>query len=80
MKDMTDCGIHRDYDFYDYDKVEKLQEKRSRKLMRIYKKILDAREKGDTKAIEKAREALMKHEEQDQIFKEKSQQSGYYWY
>lgn len=80
MKDLTECGIHHEYDFYDHDKLEKLQEKRSRKWLKLYKKFMEAREKRDEGVIEKAMDALGKHERQDVIFKEKSQQTGYYWY
>jgi hypothetical protein len=72
--------IYDDYDFWDHDELEKLQEKRARQWLRLYKKMLDARSAGNTKALEKAVEALQKHEAQDRILKGKSQQCGYYWY
>ena len=77
---MTDCGIYSDYDFYDYDKVEKLQKKRSLKWLKLYKKFIDAKKRGNKKALEKTEKTLMKHELEDWVLKGKSQETGYYWY
>lgn len=67
------------YDYNDHNKLEKLQEKRSFQWIKLYKKIRDAKEKGDEKALAKAKEAMRKHEAQDQIIKAKANETGYYW-
>lgn len=58
-------------DFYDYDGLEKLQEARARKWIKLYLKA----KKGEKKAVE----AIRKHEEEDRELKQKARESGYYW-
>lgn len=58
-------------DFYDWDALEKLQDKRAKKQMKLWLKAM----KGD----EKAKKALIKHEEQDAILKERAEETGYPW-
>jgi hypothetical protein len=90
MEGMADCDIYDDDDFYgieglddcntcDEDKIEKLQEKRARKWLQLYKKFMDAREKNDKAALEKTKEALRKHDEQDRVFKKKAEESCSFW-
>lgn len=67
------------YDYYDHDKLEKLQEKRSLQWIKLYKKMMDAREKGDEKALVKAKEDMRKHEAQNKIIKAKARATGFYW-
>lgn len=67
-------------DFYDYDTMEKLQESRNKKYMKLFRQYYDAKEKGDEPAIKKAVRAMSKHKDQDEKLKEKCSQSGYYWY
>lgn len=72
-------NINNDYEYYDHKKLEKLQDKRSMQWLKLYKKMMDARKKGDEKSLSKAREALMKHEEKDEIIKEKANNTGFFW-
>lgn len=58
-------------DFYDYDKLEKLQETRARKWLKLY---LNAKN-GDKKAIKD----IQKHEEEEREIKNRARQSGYHW-
>lgn len=58
-------------DFYDYDGLEKLQETRARKWIKLYLKA----KKGEKKAVE----AIQKHEEEDRELKKRARESGYYW-
>ena len=58
-------------DFYDYDGLEKLQESRARKWLKLYLKA----KKGEKKAVE----AIRKHEEEDREIKKRASESGYYW-
>lgn len=67
-------------DFYDYDTMEKLQESRNKKYIKLFRRYYDAKEKGDEPAIKKAVRAMSKHKDQDEKLKEKCSQSGYYWY
>ena len=78
--DLSKFNKYEYFDYYDYDKVEKLHEKRSYQWIKLYKKVSDAQEKGDEKALAKAIEAMRKHEEQDRIIKAKANQAGYFWY
>jgi len=68
------------YDFYDHEAMEKLQESRAKKHIELFKKWYKAKEKEDKQATKKAIKALNKHKAQDEILKEKSQETGYYWY
>lgn len=58
-------------DFYDYDKLEKLEERRARKWIKLYVKA----KKGEEKALED----LKKHEKENAEIKEKARAAGYYW-
>ncbi len=67
------------FDWYDFNKVEKLNQNRSKQLLKLLVKLKNANKKNDVKAIAKAREALKRHEEQDEVFKENARKCGYYW-
>jgi len=69
-----------DYDFYDYDKVEKLQNERASEYMDLVRKWHKAKEKGDDAAKKKVIQAMSKHKESDKVLKEKAEKAGYYWY
>ena len=58
-------------DFYDHEKLEKLQESRARKWLKLFLKA----KQGDPKALE----AIKKHEAEDRELKRRASQSGYYW-
>lgn len=68
------------YDFYDYDAMEKLQERRSKKYMDLFRKWHRANENKNEKAKHKALVAMQVHKKQDEALKEQSCKSGYYWY
>ena len=44
--DLIEEGIYSDYDFYDYDKVEKIHEKHIRRQVQLRMKIREAEAKG----------------------------------
>lgn len=58
-------------DFYDHSMLEKLQEKRARKWIKLFLKA----KKGDPKAIE----AIKKHEAEDRVLRESASETGFYW-
>lgn len=58
-------------DFYDWDGLERLQEKRAKKYIKLYSKA----KSGD----QKAKEALRKHESEEKILKTKATITGYHW-
>jgi len=58
-------------DFYDWDELERLQEKRAKKFIKLYSKAKE----GD----QKAKEALRKHESEEKILKTKATITGYHW-
>lgn len=64
----------------DEDKYEKMNEKRSKQWIKLYQKMMIARDKGDEQALRKAREAMIKHEQKDRIFKSKAKDAGFDWY
>lgn len=68
MKGIRDIDL---IDFYDYDGLEKLQETRARRWLKLYLKA----KKGDKKAVE----AIRKHEEEEREIKKRARESGYYW-
>ncbi|MDB2614338.1 hypothetical protein N9Y92_04200 [Chlamydiales bacterium] len=80
MSELSVCGIYGDYDFYDHGSVEKLHNLRSKKKAAIYKRIAIKEKKGSLEARSKALRALVKHLDDDEIYKEKASKSGYYWY
>jgi hypothetical protein len=67
-------------DWHDYKAVEKFNEKYSLKWLRLYKKMMEARDKKDQNALNKARDAWMKHSKKDDTYRKKSVEScGYCW-
>lgn len=69
--DLNDC---------DDDKIwEELNNRCSKQWLRLYKKMMDARDKGDAPALEKAKEAMRKHEEKEMILKEKARRADFDW-
>lgn len=58
-------------DFYDWEKLDRLQEKRAKKLLSLLSKAKD----GD----QKAKEALRKHKAEEKILKTKATITGYHW-
>ncbi len=69
-----------DYEFYDYEKVEKLRKEHSEKHMEIVRKWYAAKEKGDAKAMKRWIKALSKHKEENLKLKERAESAGHYWY
>lgn len=59
-------------DFYDWDELDKIRERRDKKEVKLMGKAF----KGDKKAMQE----LQKHRKQNEIMKEKSRKTGYYWY
>lgn len=78
--DLSKFNKYEYFDYYDYDRVEKLHEQRSYQWLKIQKRIMDAKEAGDEKALNKALEALRKHHALEQFIKAKAAQAGYFWY
>jgi len=58
-------------DFYNWNELEKLHERRAKKWLKLLQKI----EKGDPRA----NEAMKKHEEEDRILRERARRTGFYW-
>ncbi len=58
-------------DFYNYDKLDKLHEMRSRKWLKLFFKTKN----GNQKDIE----VIRKHEAQDKELKRRSRLADYYW-
>jgi hypothetical protein len=58
-------------DFYDHEKLEKLQESRARKWLKLFLKA----KQGDPGAVE----AIKKHEAEDREIKRRANETGYYW-
>lgn len=58
-------------DFYDWDELERLQERRAKK----YIKLCSKAKSGD----QKDKEALRKHEAEEKILKIKATITGYHW-
>jgi len=59
-------------DFYDWDELDKIKERRDKKEVKLMGKAF----KGDKKAMQE----LQKHRKQNEVLKEKSRKTGYYWY
>ena len=59
-------------DFYDWDELDKIRERRDKKEVNLMGKAF----KGDKKAMQE----LQKHRKQNEALKEKSRKTGYYWY
>jgi urate oxidase len=77
--DLNKFNKYEYFDYYDHAELEKLNEKRSKQWIRLYKKIKGAKEKGDEKAFTKAKEAMKKHEDEDSFIKAKAEETGFYW-
>lgn len=73
------AGKYEYFDWYDYDKVKKLNEQKSKQWIKLFVKLKTANEKGDKEALTKAREALRKHEAEGKICKKKAEEAGFYW-
>lgn len=77
----TRYGVHMNkYDFYDHEKVGKFKEERSEKLMRLYRRCLKAKEKGDMEAKEKIMLSIIKHKAAEEEYKKSAKEAGFYWY
>jgi predicted transcriptional regulator len=72
-------GKYEYFDWYDYYKVEKLNQSRANQWLKIYKKLRDTQEKGDQDATVKARTDLRKLDDENKILKKKAEEAGYYW-
>lgn len=59
-------------DFYDWDELDKIRERRDKKEVKLMGKAF----KGDKKAMQE----LQNHRKQNEVLKEKSRKTGYYWY
>jgi hypothetical protein len=78
-EELTGFGKYDYFDWWDHDKVKELNDKHSKQWIQLYKKVRDAKEKGDEKALDKARQAFRKHEEKGRKYKEKAKETYYYW-
>lgn len=58
-------------DFYDWKSLEKLQERRAKKFIKLWAKAKE----GD----QKAKEELRKHQAEDRVLKARANETGYYW-
>lgn len=67
-------------DWYDHDAVQKLYDSRAEKMVSIFSKISEAREKGDEEALKKHYSALRKHREQNEKYKKLAEETHFYWY
>jgi hypothetical protein len=67
------------FNWYDYEEVEKLNDKYSKQWLRLHKKRMDARDKGDEATLKKTMESIRKHEAKGQMFKQKAEEAGYCW-
>lgn len=68
-----------DYDYYDYDAMEKLQNRRAEKYMDLVRQWHKAKENNNEKAMKKAMRAMSTHKKQNEKIKAKCDQSGFYW-
>lgn len=68
------------YDFYDYDKAEKLREQHCKMGISLYRRLFKAKEKDDHDALEKVRKAMAKHKEKGEQMKKWADEAGFYWY
>lgn len=75
----NDYKKYEKFDWRDFDKVEKLNQKRSHQWLKIYAKIHFTDKENDIETIEKAKEDLKKHEVLDSFLKKKAAAAGYYW-
>lgn len=67
-------------DWYDHDAVEKLRDSRSKKKLKIIMKMHKAKEKSDQQALDKARKEYYKHLKADEKYKQKAEETYFYWY
>ncbi|OJU79644.1 MAG: hypothetical protein BGO10_02105 [Chlamydia sp. 32-24] len=58
-------------DFYDWEKLDKLQERRAKKFLKLWVKAKE----GD----QKAKEDLKKHEVEERELKRRANETGYFW-
>lgn len=63
----------------DDKKWEDLNNRRSKQWIKLYKTMMDARDKSDAPALAKAKEAMRKHEEKDAVLVEKARREGFDW-
>ncbi len=68
------------YDFYDYDKMEELRDGYHKTGVDLFRRLYNAKEKGNQRAAERARKALVKHEAKGKKMKERAEEAGFYWY
>ncbi len=68
------------YNVYDFDKAEEIRDDYYKKSIDLYKKLFEARENGDEKAIKKAMRALVKHRAKEKGLKELAEKSKVFWY
>jgi hypothetical protein len=68
------------FDWYDYDKVQELHDKRCEKYMDLIRDWRDAKEKGNVKTLERASKAMSKYRVETEKLKEKASLCGFYWY
>lgn len=58
-------------DFYDWEELDRLQEKREKKFLSLLSKAKDG--------YQKAKEALHKHNSEEKILKTRATITGYHW-
>jgi hypothetical protein len=78
--EQIDFEIENGFDFYDYGAIEKLHERMSKQYLKIAMNLRKAEEKGDAKALERAKKAYAKHKRRNAMIKRKAQVTGYFWY
>lgn len=59
-------------DYYDFDALEKMQDKRARTRIKLYMRV----KKGDPKA----KDTMRKHNKETDEIKKRALAVGYYWY
>ena len=69
-----------DYEWYDHKKVQKLYDKQSKKYISLARNFIEAKNKGNQKAMEKASKALREYNSKNEEFKEKANQHYFYWH
>lgn len=79
LRSSKGCSKYDYFDWYDYAKVEKLNQMRSKQWLKLYAKLRKAEKEGDTKAFTKIRESLRNHETENEILKRRAESAGYYW-
>lgn len=69
-----------DYEFYDSEKLEKFREARAKKYISLVKKWRAVKEKNDKEAMKKVFQAMAKHKKADEVYKQKAENAGLYWF